>query len=250
MRHYYFLVLFAFIFTSCAAPYVARLDPQMETNTYRNGEKLVTQSDGQAQLTVSYYDSSPKYVVFHLAVDNLSDKPFNFDPATCLLIGDAGPVRKAIDPELQLLATDLESVKELRGDQVLGLTSIALNVAGAALAATNGVEPVDALFYGEVALNTALDLSFNLQNDNIENEVVRGAAIPLGGAEPAPDSRYFWLDYAFRITTIGPGQSAFGKIAFERNDEAKSLSFKATIEGQEFSFPFSQRLFKPGSEVR
>lgn len=242
------LLLISVVFTSCAAPYVARLEPQSETNTYRNGEKLVTQSYGQAQVTVSYYDSSPKYVVFHMAVDNIGDTPFNFDPAVCLMVGDAGPVRKAIDPEVQLLAADLEGRKELRNDQIFSLLGTALNLTGAALAATNGVQPADALFYTETALGTALDVSFTLQGGESENEVVRGAAIPLGGAEPAPDSRYFWLDYAMRITTIGPGKSAFGKIAFERNDKAENLVFKVTIEGEEFSFPFSQKLFKPGAE--
>lgn len=248
MKPTLFLALIAVMFTACATPYVARLDPQMETETYRNGEKLVTQSDGRAQVTVSYYDSSPKYVVFHMGVDNLGDTPFNFDPATCLLVGDAGPVRQAIDPEVQLLATDLETVKELRSDQFLALTGTFLNVASAALATTNGVQAADALFYGEVAVNTALDLSFALQDGQVEDEVVRGALVPLGGTEPAPDSRYFWLDYAFRITTIGPGKSAFGKIAFERNDEAENLVFKVTVEGEEFSFPFSQKLFKPGAQ--
>lgn len=248
MKFIFTLIIFSFLLSACSSPYVARLNPQTETYTYRNGEKLVTQSDGRAQVTVSYYDSSPKYVVFHLAVDNLGETPFNFDPATCLLVGDAGPVRQAIDPEIQLLASDLENVKELRSDQVLALTGTALNVAGAVLAGTNGVEPVDALFYAETALYTTVDLSLILQGGKIEDDVVRGAALPLGGAEPAPDSRYFWLDYAFRITTIGPGKSAFGKIAFERNDEAANLVFKVTIEGEEFSFPFSQKLFKPGTK--
>ena len=179
-------------------------------------------------------------------MDNIGSAPFNFDPATCLLVGNAGPVREAIDPELQLLATDLEARKTLRNDQILGLTGTALNVAGAVLAATNGVAPADALFYTEVGLNTAMDLSFNLVRPDAHDEVARGAALPLGGAEPAPDSRYFWLDYAFRLTTIDPGKSAFGKIAFERNDEATEFVFKVTVEGEEFSFPFTQKLFKPG----
>jgi len=180
MKHLIALFLLSLLLGSCAAPYVARLEPQIETNVFRNGEKLLTQSAGQAQVTVSYYDSSPKYVVFHMAVDNVGDTPFNFDPATCLMVGDAGPVRKAIDPEVQLLAIDLEGRKELRNDQIMGLFGTALNVAGAALAATNGVQAADALFYSEVALNTGLDLSFNLQSDDLQNEVVRGAAIPLG----------------------------------------------------------------------
>jgi|GEM_PF-2667048 len=242
MKHLIAFFLFSLLLGSCASPYVARLEPKDETSVYRYGEKLVTKADGQAEVTVSYYDSSPKYVVFHLGVKNTGDAPFNFDPATCLLVGDAGPVQQAIDPEVQLLATDLQTIKDIRSNQVFAIASVAASLTGAVLAGTGGVGRADALFYGETALYAAGDLGYVMDGYNPEDEVVRGVITPLNGNEPAPNSRYFWLDYAFRITTINPGQSAFGKIAFERNDAATNLLFKVAVQGKEFTFPFSQKL--------
>lgn len=240
MKHLLIFTILSVFFTACAAPAVARLQPEAEEFSYRNGEKLVTKTDGEAKVTVSYYDSSPKYVVFHMEVENVGTLPFDFDPVVCLLIGDFGPVRQAIDPEVQLLSMDLESVNEPRSIRLFELTNLALTVAGVAIAATEGV--TDPTFYAGAGLNTAVDLSVLLSDDGEEVAIARGVAAPLGGIEPKPDNRFFWLDHALRITTIQPGERVFGKIAFARNDEAKNLLFKVAVQEQEFSFSFSQML--------
>ncbi|MFK8163914.1 MAG: hypothetical protein AB8H12_15820 [Lewinella sp.] len=244
MKHLFLFVLASILLTACSTPYVVRLDPQEESNTYRYGEKLLSKGNGRTKVTVSYYDSSPKYVVFNLGIDNTGGSAFNFDPADCLLLGDAGPVQKAIDPEVQLLAADFQSIKDYRFDEFTRLSGVALNLATAIVIGTAEGEPVDPLFYGQVAANTVTDLTFALENTNPANNIVRGITAPLDGAAPGPDSRYFWLDHTLRITTIGPGQGAFGKIAFERNDVAQNLVFKVFVEGEEFTFPFNQKLLK------
>ncbi len=244
MKPFYFLALISFLFASCSSPYVVRLEPQAENVSYRYGEKLVAQTDGQAKVTVSYYDSSPRYVVFHMEVENTGTTDFDFDPATCILVGDAGPVQQAIDPEVQLLAMDLQAVKEVRAAEGLAVAGLAITVASTAVAVANGV--TDTYFYGDAVINSASDLSFVVQGNDVEDDIIRGVTLPFDGEEPAPNNRYFWLDYALRITTISPGKSAFGKIAFARNDAAENLSFKVTVQGQEFTFPFSQNLFRPG----
>lgn len=240
MKHLLIFTTLSFLFTACATPSVARLQPEAEDFFYRNGEKLVTRTDSEAKVTVSYYDSSPQYVVFHLVVENVGTLSFDFDPVVCLLVGDVGPVRKAIDPEVQLLTMDLESVKEPRVIRLLDLGNLALTAAGVAIAASEGV--TDPTFYAGAGINTAADLAFLLRDDGEEVAIARGVAAPLGGVEPRPDSRFFWLDHALRITTIHPGERVFGKIAFARNDEAKNLVFKVMVQEQEFSFSFSQML--------
>jgi hypothetical protein len=243
MKFIFILIVFSFLLSSCSSPYVVRLEPEAENISHRYGEKLVTQTDGPALVTVSYYDSSPKYVVFHLEVENTGDTAFDFDPVSCLLVGDAGPVQEAIDPEVQLLSMDIQSVKDVRAGEAFLLAGVVVTVAGAAVAATSGV--TDSYVYSDAAINTASDLSFALQSNDFEEEVARGVVHPLNGEEPAPNNRFFWLDHALRITTIDPGKSAFGKVAFPRNDVAENLVFKVTVQGQEFSFPFSQKLFRP-----
>jgi hypothetical protein len=242
MRCLFIFTVLSVLFTACASPYVARLEPETENFSYRNGEKLVAQTDGQAKVTLSYFDSSPKYVVFHLEVENVSNVPFDFDPASCLLVGDAGPVRQAIDPEVQLLSMDIESARKGQTINSFDLASLAATVAETVLAAAQGV--TDPNFYASVGISAGIQLSF-LPDDNGEEEAIaRGQIDPLGGAAPAPDNRYFWLDDALRITTIEPGRRVFGKVAFPRNDEAENLIFKVMVQEQEFSFSFNQKLFQ------
>lgn len=240
MKRLLIFTTLSFLFTACATPSVARLQPEAEDFFYRNGAKLITKNDREAKVTVSYYDSSPEYVVFHLILENVGTLSFDFDPVVCLLVGDVGPVRKAIDPEVQLLTMDLKSANEPRIIRFLDFSNLALTAAGVVIAANDGV--TDPTFYAGAGLNTAADLAYLLRDDGEEEAIARGVTAPLGGVEPKPDNRFFWLDHALRITTIHPGEKVFGKIAFARNDEAKNLVFKVMVQEQEFVFSFNQML--------
>ncbi|TXF87618.1 hypothetical protein FUA23_18125 [Neolewinella aurantiaca] len=243
MRFLITLFLFYLALSGCSSPYVVRMEPDTEVSAHRYGVKLVVRSNEDAKVTVSFYDSSPKYVVFHLEVENTSSTAFDFDPASCLLAGDAGPVQQAIDPEVQLLSMDIKSVKSTRAAKGFAIAGVAASIAGAALAANTGA--ADSYLYSDLAINTTSDLSFVLRDEDNEDLVARGEVAPLDGEEPPPSNRYFWLDYAFRITTIDPGKTAFGKVAFPRNDEAEYFNFIVTVQDEEFSFPFNQKRFRP-----
>jgi len=153
-------IILSVLCTACATPFVARLEPETKEFSYRNGEKLVAQASDEAKVTLSYYDSSPKYVVFHLEVENVGTASFNFDPVSCLLIGDVGGVQQAIDPEVQLLSMDLEAAKERRSIGLLDVTNLALTAAETALVAAEGV--TDPVFYSSVAVNAGTQVAFLL----------------------------------------------------------------------------------------
>ncbi len=247
MKHLLFLTFLCFGLAGCSPLHVVRLEPDAEITAFRYGEKIVAAENSQALVEVSYYDSSPKYLVFNLEVENIGEAPFNFDPVNCLLVPDVGPVQAAIDPEMQLLSMDIKSVQQARASRTIGWVGAGVVVVGSAVAIANGGND-EASFAGDFftadAVFNVSNFAFSLLEAQNRQQVQRNS-IPFAGEIPVPANRFFWLDHALRLTTLQPGQRITGKVAFARNDEAGNFSFTVRTEGEEFSFPFRQRVFKP-----
>lgn len=248
MKYLYFSFVLLFLLSSCKPFQVVRLEPENEPTSYRYGEKIVTEEAADVGVSVSYYDASRNYLVFNLEIENKGEEPFNFDAATCLLVPDVGPVNSAIDPELELLSMDIQTAKEQKNRQTWAWIGAGVLVAGTVAAiASDGADVVDvtpSTLAEDLAFSVTDAITFSVIDAAITSEVVRNS-IPTGAEIPVPENRYFWLDHALRLTTIAPGQKAFGKVVFPRNDEAADFTFQVTVEGKEFSFPFSQQVFRP-----
>lgn len=242
------LLLFSFLLSACTPLRVVRLEPDTEETTFRYGEKVVTDQTAGAKVEVSYYDASPNYIVFNLEVENTGAEPFNFDPVSCLLVPDAGPVSQAVDPEIQLLSMDIKTIKAEQTVRTLAWVGAGIMVAGVAvdLANDGSVNDFDGgtFLASDLAITSVQNLAFSVINVHEQQDYVRNG-VPFEDEIPLPANRFFWLDHAIRITTIKPGQKVYGKIAFPRNDEATSFSFNVSVKGNDFTFPFKQRLFKP-----
>lgn len=244
----YALLLFSLLLTACTPLRVVRLEPDTDNTTFRYGEKVVTTESAGAKVDVSYYDASPRFVVFNLEVENTGTAPFDFDPVSCLLVPDVGAVQQAVDPEVRLLSMDVKTIQDERTSRTLAWVGAGILVAGVAadLANDGDLDGLDAgsYFAADLALTSAQNLAFTLADVKAERDYVRNA-VPFDDEIPTPANRYFWLDHAMRITTVQPGQKVFGKIAFPRNDEASTFSFNVTVNGEDFKVPFNQLLFKP-----
>lgn len=243
------LILFAFLISSCTPLRVVRLEPDAEPDHYRYGEKIVTDEQADVAVAVSYYDASPNYIVFNLEVENKGAESFNFDPATCLLVPDIGPVSSAIDPELELLSMDIQTIQQEKTRRTWAWIGAGALVAGTVVAITSdsnidAFDPGTNSLAAELAFSATENLAFAVINAQAANDFRRNA-IPYADEIPVPENRFFWLDHAVRFTTIRPGEKAVGKVVFPRNDEAATFSFNLEVEGKSFSFPFSQRVFKP-----
>jgi hypothetical protein len=225
------LLLVAFLLSACTPLRIVRLEPDSKDTTYRYGEKVATNETAGAKIDVSYYDASPRFVVFN-----------------CLLVPDVGPVNQAIDPEVRLLSMDIKTIQDQRTTRTLAWVGAGIIVAGVAVDLANGggADNFDAgsYFAADLALTSAQNLAFIVVDAKDERDYVRNA-VPFDDEIPGPANRYFWLDHALRITTLQPGQKVFGKIAFPRNDEATTFSFNVIVNGVDFKVPFNQLLFKP-----
>jgi hypothetical protein len=243
-----FLILFSLLLTACTPLRVVRLEPDTDETTFRYGEKVVSDETAGTKVDVSYYDASPRFIVFNLEVENTGTEPFDFDPVSCLLVPDAGPVTQAIDPEIQLLSMDIKTIQDQKANRTLAWVGAGILVAGVAVELANGNSADDfvggSYFATDLALTSAQNLAFSIVDVNAERDYIRNA-VPFDDEIPVPSNRFFWLDHALRITTVNPGQKVYGKIAFPRNDDASTFSFNVSVEGNEFKFPFQQQLFKP-----
>ena len=117
-------------------------------------------------------------------------------------------------------------------------------VAGAVTGAgiDSGGEALNNLALAEELALTAADVAvFAIAQNSVEANRRNN---PAPQDIPVPENRFFWLDHALRITTIQPGEVAFGKVVFLRNDEASAFMFKAMVDGYEISVPFTQKVFR------
>lgn len=251
-RYLYFALVLLFL-TSCSPLRVVRLTPEDETQVdrYLYGNPILSQTERGVTVNVNYYDASRDYLVFDLEVVNNSGERFDYDPAQTTLIPDVGESVQAIDPEVQLLAMDIETIRQIKTNRTLGWIGAAVLVAGVTYDIANGSNAVadgaannfgDQLLT-ELSLNVVDALTFAVVDNTINNDY-RNAA-PYAGEIPTPENRFFWLDHSLRLTTIQPGERAYGKIVFPRNDEASNYKFLTSVAGQEFAFNFVQRVFRP-----
>lgn len=231
---------------------VVRLAPEAKDAEYSYGEQLVRESKGQSEIVVSYHDATTHFLVFNLSVENKGSEPITFDPASCLLVPDNGPVRSAIDPEMQLLSMDVDNLRRKRKGEMFTWIGTGLLVGGLALEAAGSVDDLglagDALTEAEtVVLAVADETSFVLlQAAQVANDRV----VAVDNDEiPVPENRRFWLDHSLRITTIQPGEVAVGKVVFKRNDAASSLNFQIMVAGSKFEIPFRQMVFGSRKEL-
>jgi len=248
MKNLYFFLLLAIILSSCKPLQIVRLEPESEPTSYRYGEKILTEEQAEVGVSVSYYDASNSYIVFNLEVENKGTEPFHFDPASCLLVPDIGVPASAIDPEVELLSMDIQTMKDRKNSRTWAWIGAGIVVAGtvAAVATDNGdvLDVTPNTFAEELAFSVSDAITFSVIDAAINNDIRRNS-VPYGNEIPVPENRYFWLDHALRLTTIAPGQKAFGKVVFPRNDDAGSFSFQVTARDKAFAFPFSQRVFRP-----
>lgn len=253
-----FLTLFALalLLASCSPLRVVRVSPEESApvSKYLYGNAVLSDTQEGVQVDVSYYDASPEVVVFNLDLTNNTDGPINFDPVSAALVDDFGKVNRALDPEAELLGMDIRVMKRAKNQRTMAWVGAGLVVAGAAVAIATDAGSSTAGGGGQAAVadagggsfyNFSVDLA-NLVSWTVydrQNERERHYALPED--IPTPDSRYFWLDHAFRLTTVGPGETAVGKVVFARNDAATSYDFTLGVEGRNFSFPFVQQVFRP-----
>lgn len=236
-----------FLISACTPLRIVRLEPS-EANTAGRmfyGNPVQSQQRGEVVAEVSFYDATPQFVVFNLEITNNGTKAFDFDPATIHLIPNEGEYIPAIDPELELFGLDMHNAKKQKTQRIFAGIGAGLLIAGtiASVSSDNAVNDFDNLYSTtELALDVGDVFIFSAANFNDNSRL--HYAVPREDI-PFPDSRFFWLDHALRVTTVRPGETVGGKVAFRRFDQADYVDFTLAAGSEEFQFGFHQRVFRP-----
>ena len=251
MHHTYPLFLLLLLF-SCGTPLqVVRVEPAREDliDRYRYGSAIQHQETDEASVEVSFYDATRDYLLFDVEITNHSTEDILIDPAETSLQLPTGTRLSAVEPEYQLLSMDLESVRKQRQSRTLAWASAAVMVAATAYAIANSdnatvSEPnTDAVIISNLGSQVADVMTYVVLEE--EGRRLARETVPDAGEMPAPDNRFFWLDYSFRKTTLRPGESAVGKLVFPRADDSPTVEVVVPVgtDGP-FIFPFRQRVFR------
>ncbi|WP_116124376.1 hypothetical protein [Lewinella sp. IMCC34183] len=245
MKHCYFLFpLLTLLFFSCGRPLrVVRVAPSTEESIdrYEYGNPIQRRSVAGTDVEINYYDASREYLVFDLVVTNRGTSDVLFDPATARLLPEGGPFLPAIDPEFQLLSMDLDDVRQQRTARTLAWVGAAVLVGTAVYAATSTdvstVTDNGDQAYAQLGASVADAATVAIW----QREAARSGQV---SDLPAPDNRFFWLDYSMRKTTIRPGESAMGKLVFPRADESERLTVSVLTGGEDVRFSFTQMIYR------
>lgn len=257
MRHLYACIALCLLLQSCGTRLqVARLHPDPEASPnlyekqYRYGAELLRRTEYTTTVETNFYDATPQYLVFDVNVINQGDRPITFDPLSAMLIPDVGPPVHVVDPEMELLNMDIGHMRRLKNQRTLAYVTTGLMVAGAVYGIATDVGGAEVAEGVSNAVSITTDIAYNVADVMVftalteQDQLFRPYTMVTAEVPPV-QSRYFWLDHALRITTIPPGEAAYGKLVFARTDEARSVQLRLNVEGTEFSFPYVQRIFRP-----
>lgn len=241
MKHAYLFLALFLLFSSCTSLRVMRVSPadSATIDRYLYGSAIQKLGTDAATVELGYYDNDRRHLLFDISITNNSDVPFDFDPATIYLAPHNGlPAVLAIDPEMQVLSMDLKAANRERTARILGGVAVAASIASIAIDAAPS--PVaDQLTLGEAF---AIDMAAQVPYLLLDLTAPRVAANDMVPSSPV--SRIFWMDVALRITTIRPGETALGKIAFPRIDKAATFDIVVPVGPQYLHFPFRQQIMR------
>lgn len=240
MKNLLLLLLFSVVFSACTPLRVVRVSPERETDIvrYDYGAAVLEARTTVADVSVSYYDATAQYLVFHLAVTNQSDMEMLFDPVNVTLTTETASLTPAIDPELYLLEHDLADIRNQRKARALSWIGAGLMVASTATVLLDVpiAEGGNSLLTQEI-LSVSSDVALLALSES-QNSRRQGYLPPP--EVPTPEQRAFWVDHTLRITTIAPGETAVGKIVFDRQDLARNLRLTVPLPVGEVGFDFVQ----------
>ncbi|MEM8584089.1 MAG: hypothetical protein AAGF87_07470 [Bacteroidota bacterium] len=242
-----------FLATSCFTPEaVVRVQPERSENVFwHQGQPIAEQTQDGIMMRAAYSHATREYLVFDIEVFNDRRTAILISPEKLTLTTPSGNLRiPARNPEEVMLGMEIDASRKAAnaknaavvGAVVMIGAAVAVASADNAAAAESGVTDnlVDDVyeattFISDVGLPLAMAISFR-QNDPLSTPIEE---------IPGTDNYYFWQDVALRRTTLRPGESTRGLVAFPRSDDFNQLVLEGSVEDVYFSFLFEQRLYQP-----
>lgn len=193
------------------------------------------------QLDISFFESTPEYLIFDVRFQNYSPDPFLVNPIEFKLLPLPSensfapiPPMYAINPERKLLRLDLDESKAIasaKNEKVAGIVVTSLLVVSAAAAVV--IAP------NAGAADVFIDAGF-ISSDDTQYWIDRRLAA-------SENDRVYWSDIALRKTHLPPMCEMTGTIVFPRNDQFQYLKITFNQDNWHYSEVYNQQLFNPTS---
>jgi hypothetical protein len=243
-----FLVL-GFSLTGCFTPQkIVRIAPEAQENIFwYQGQAIAEKKQDSVIVRAAFSHTDRKYLLFDVEVFNEKNAPILISPEVLSLKTSNNYQLPALDPEAIILSMEMRASQQEANAKNAAVAGGIVLVGAAVVAATsdNGSssdnnyasDDYDALaFAADVVVPTiAWGLSFH------QDPILTEYPVAFPSSEQLP----FWQDIVLRRTTLRPGESIRGLVAFPRFDNATSLELNIPLEKDNFLFLFTQKLYQP-----
>lgn len=244
-------VLIMLLSSGCFTPHqIVRVAPEAQENIFwHQGQAIAEKKQDSIIVRAAFSHAEHKYLLFDVEVFNEKETPILVSPEALSLLTPSKYHLPAIDPEAVILSMEMRaSQQEANAKNAAVAGSVILVGAAVAVAVSSDDSPnyedndtdeavYDALSFTADVVLPAIAWGVHFHQDPILSEYPE--------ALPSPQELIFWQDIVLRRTTLRPGESIRGLVAFPRYDNTQQLELIFPIEQDEFRFLFTQKLYQP-----
>lgn len=254
LKTYLDLLLFfgiSLLFTGCFTPQkIIRVAPEDQENIFwYQGQAIAEKKQDDVIVRAAFSHFDRNYLLFDVEVFNEKDSPILISPEVLSLKTPNNYQLPAIDPEAIILSMEMRASQQEANAKNAAIVGGIVLVGAAVVAATSDSDTdnesdnnydsddYDALDFAADVVVPTIAWGISFHQDPILT------AYPE--ALPSSEQLLFWQDIVLRRTTLRPGESIRGLVAFPRYDNTTTLEMNVPIEQDNFKFLFTQRLYQP-----
>ncbi|MEM6768361.1 MAG: hypothetical protein AAF655_25710 [Bacteroidota bacterium] len=238
MRQYVLFVLALWMIVGCHVPYaIIRQQPVQEDPVWYQGKAFVSDQNEQVQLVIAFEQQWDRLLIYELEIKNKGSEPILVRPEQIYSMMSPGPdvmtdeIIHAVNPEAKLVTLDGALSRErayIANSRTASLIGTLANTVGTVAADT----PEEAEYY----VDEQLELDARDAND--EQEFLNNKA-------NLNDQKEVWLYEMLRKTTVHPGESVRGRIAFPSRKVSAYSILHFPYGEQPITIPFIQLIQTP-----
>ena len=243
------LLVFGVFLTGCFTPQkVVRIAPEAQENIFwYQGQAIAEKKQDNVIVRAAFSHTDRKYLLFDVEVFNEKNAPILVSPEVFSIKTPNGYQMPAFDPEAIILSMEMRASQQEANAKNAAVVGGVVLVGAAVVAATSDhgsgsdsnyeSDDYDALLFAADVVVPTIAWGLSFHQDPILTE--------YPAAFPSSEQLLFWQDIVLRRTTLRPGESIRGLVAFPRFDSATSLEVNVPLEKDNFLFLFTQKLYQP-----
>lgn len=252
------LLTLALLLSSCYTPQaIIKVEPNVSENIFWYQGQPIAEAKKDSVITrAAFSHVNGQFFLFDVEVFNEKDTPILVSPEMMSLYVSKEFRIPAMDPEKIILSKAIKASKdEARRKNNTIIAGVVLVGAAVAVAANNSNNDNDSDNddyqssyyeddnYTDENINTLTDVALPLIAMSVDFHQERILSTQINTI-PSTEHISFWEQATLRKTTLRPGESIRGLVAFTRHSSSQ-LSLHIPIQKTEFEFLFNQQSYQP-----